>query len=82
MAKNETGRGTWDGRTRGRRDVGLRDAATRGRRMRELGDAGTRGLDKQTTPEFAIYNFRWSRERYHIMESLPVADDFQRPWST
>ena len=39
------GLGTWDGRSRGRRDVGLSDAATRGRRMRELGDAGTRGRE-------------------------------------
>ena len=32
------GRGTWDARTRGLRDVGLGDAGTRGR-----GDVGTRG---------------------------------------
>ena len=32
------GRGTWDARTRGLRDVGLGDSGTRGR-----GDAGTRG---------------------------------------
>ena len=71
--------GTWDsgtrGRgTRGRRDVGRGDAGTQ-----ELGDVGTQGRDKQTTPEFcaefAIYNFRWSTERYCLIGSLPVADD-------
>ena len=31
--------------------------------------------------EFVRYNFRWSRERCNILESLlVVADDFQRPW--
>ena len=33
-------------------------------------DAGTRGRDKQTTPEFVKYNFRWSRERCNMLESL------------
>ena len=42
--------GTWDVGTWGRGDVGLGDAV--------LGDAGTRGRT-----EFAICNFRWSRER-------------------
>ena len=78
--------GTWgrgDVGTWGRGDVGkwgrgARDAETRGR-------AGTRGSDKQTTPnfcaEFVRYNFRWSRESYHMQESLlVVADGFQRPW--
>ena len=63
----------------------LGDTGTRGRGTRRRGDSGTQGRDKQTTPEFcaefAFYNFRWSRERYCLMESLPVADDFQRPWS-
>ena len=36
VTKIGTGTGTWDARTRGRRDVGLGDAGTRGR-----GDAGT-----------------------------------------
>ena len=48
------GTGTWDA------DVGR---GTRGR-------AGTRGRDKQTTPEFVKYNFRWSRERCNMLESL------------
>ena len=54
------GRGTWDAE-RGKR--GLGDAGTRGR-------AGTRERDKQTTPEFVKYNFRWSREKCIMMESL------------
>ena len=42
------GRGTWDARTQGRRDVGLGDSETRRRGTRGrgdvgLGDAGTRG---------------------------------------
>ena len=59
------GRGTWDARTRGRRDVGLGDAGMRGcgtwdvgfrdngtwdMRMQELRDVGTQGRDKQTKP--------------------------------
>ena len=40
---------------------------------------GTRGSDKQTTPnfcaEFVRYNFRWSRESYHMQESLLVVAD-------
>ena len=31
---------------------------------------GTRGRDKQTTPEFVKYNFRWSRGRCNMLESL------------
>ena len=67
----------WDSGARGRetRDVGTWDSGTsecgtqgRGDAGRqELGEVGTQGRDKQTTPEFcaefAIYNFRWSRER-------------------
>ena len=31
--------------------------------------------------EFVKYNFRWSREKSNMLESLSVvADDFQRPW--
>ena len=42
------------------------------------------GRDKQTTPdicaEFVEYIFRWSRDSYHMLESLLVeADGFQRP---
>ena len=51
--------GTWDYETRGR---GTRGRKTQGR--------GTRGRDKQTTPEFVKYNFRWSRERCNMLESL------------
>ena len=55
-------------------DVGLGDV-----------DTGTQGRDKQTTPdicaEFVEYIFRWSRDSYHMLESLLVeADGFQRPW--
>ena len=57
----DVGRGTWDA---GR---GTREAGTRGR---GTWDAGTRGRDKQTTPEFVKYNFRWSREKCIMMESL------------
>ena len=46
--------GTWDPGTLGHGDFGLGDAGT--------WDEGTRGHDKQTTPEFSIFNFRWSRE--------------------
>ena len=46
----------WDSETRGR---GTRGRRTHGRVTRER--AGTRGRDKQTTPEFVKYNFRWSR---------------------
>ena len=66
-------------RGRGTRDVGLGDVG--------LGDmdTGTQGRDKQTTPdicaEFVEYIFRWSRDSYHMLESLLVeADGFQRPW--
>ena len=36
------------------------------------GRAGTRGSDKQTTPEFVKYNFRWSRGRCNMLESCRV----------
>ena len=64
----DAGRGTWDV-GRGTRDAGrgTREAGTRGR---GTWDAGTRGRDKQTTPEFVKYNFRWSREKCIMMESL------------
>ena len=64
----DVGRGTWDA-GRGTRDAGrgTREAGTRGR---GTWDAGTRGRDKQTTPEFVKYNFRWSREKCIMMESL------------
>ena len=57
----------------GHRDVGLGNVG-----MQELGDVGTQGRDKQTTPEFCTI---FGGQEKGIMESLPVADDFQRPWS-
>ena len=57
----DAGRGTWDV-GRGTRDAGSGDSGT--------WDAGTRGRDKQTTPEFVKYNFRWSRGRCNMLESL------------
>ena len=57
-------------RGRGTRDVGLGDVG--------LGDmdTGTQGRDKQTTPDicakFVEYIFRWSRDSYHMLESLLV----------
>ena len=45
-----------------------RGTGTRGRGKR--GRGGTRGRDKQTTPEFIKYNFRWSRGRCNMLESL------------
>ena len=65
-------------------DVGLGDVGLGDVGLRDV-DAWTRGRDKQTTPdicaEFVVYNFRWSRESYYILESLSVvADDFQHPW--
>ena len=50
---------------------------TRGRWTR---NAWTRRRDKHCA-EFVNYNFRWSREKCNMLESLSVvADDFQRPW--
>ena len=86
----------WDAGTRGRetrrrgtrrsgtRERGTQDAGTRGRRTRGLGDAWRLG-DVINKPDFFAeivkYNFRWSRERCNMLESLSVvADDFQRPW--
>ena len=54
VTKSRTG--TWDS------DSGTWDSGT--------WDAGTRGRDKQTTPEFVKYNFRWSRGRCNMLESL------------
>ena len=78
MTKSGTGTWDWDS---GKWDSGMRDA---GRGTRDAGrgtwdagrgdsgtwDAGTRERDKQTTPEFVKYNFRWSREKCIMMESL------------
>ena len=66
-AVTKSGTGTWD------RDVGLGIGDV------GLGDVGhgdvgrgTRGRDKQTTTEFLKYNFRWSRERCNMLESLSL----------
>ena len=67
-------------------DVGLGEVGLEnvGRRTRGLGDAWRLG-DVINKPDFFAeivkYNFRWSRERCNMLESLSVvADDFQRPW--
>ena len=60
MTKSVTG--TWDS---GTWDSGTWDSGTW-----DTGLAGIRGRDKQTTPEFVKYNFRWSRERCNMLESL------------
>ena len=50
-------------------DVGLGDARTRGRGTPGLGDV----INKPDFyAEFAKYNFRWSRERCNMLESLSV----------
>ena len=47
-----------------------------------LGDVGLGEVNKPDfCAEFVKYNFRWSREKSNMLESLSVvADDFQRPW--
>ena len=67
-------------------DVGLGEVGLEnvGRRTQGLGDAWRLG-DVINKPDFCAeivkYNFRWSRERCNMLESLSVvADDFQRPW--
>ena len=69
---------------RGRGTQGLGDAETWDAGTREHAwvrkDPETRGRGTpEFCAEFSIYNFWWSRETYYMMESLPVADDFQRP---
>ena len=80
------GRGTRGCGTRGLVDARLGDVGLEnvGRRTRGLGDAWRLG-DVINKPDFCAeivkYNFRWSRERCNMLESLSVvADDFQRPW--
>ena len=61
-------------------DVGLGDVRLGDVELGEVGlgdvDTGTQRRDKQTTPdicaEFVEYNFRWSRDSYHMLESLLV----------
>ena len=60
------GTGTWDWES-GTWDSGTWDTGTW-----DAGLAGIRGRDKQTTPEFVKYNFRWSRERCNMLESLSL----------
>ena len=65
------GRGDWDS-----------DSVTWGLGL-GLGDVGLGDVINKTDfyVEFVRYNFRWSRERCNMLESLlVVADDFQRPW--
>ena len=68
--------GLKDAWTQGRRTRGVGGCRDVGRRDVGLGDIGTQGHDKQTTlefcAEFVIYNFRWSRGRYYMPESLPA----------
>ena len=67
-AVTKSGTGTWDWDS-GTWDAGreTRDSRTRGPKTQ---GSGIRGRDKQTTPEFVKYNFRWSRERCNMLESL------------
>ena len=69
--------GLGDARTWGCRDLGLGDAGTWDSGTQKRGNRATRGhkdvgaqgrRDKQITPEFAVYIFWWSRERYCIIE--------------
>ena len=61
-------------------DVGLGDVRLGDVELGDVGlgdvDTGTQRRDKQTTPdicaEFVEYNFRWSRDSYHMLESLLV----------
>ena len=56
-------------------DVGLGDVGLGDVGLGDV-DTGTQRRDKQTTPdicaEFVEYNFRWSRDSYHMLESLLV----------
>ena len=71
MGTGTRGRGLCDV---GLGDVGLGDVG--------LGDVGLGDVNKPDfCAEFVKYNFRWSREKSNMLESLSVvADDFQRPW--
>ena len=77
----KSGTGTWDlGRgTRGRRDVGRGHSGTGDSKTLRLGDVGRKGLEDVINKqhmiffaEFVKYNFRCSRERYYMLESLSV----------
>ena len=86
LGRGTRGRGTRRCGTRGLVDARLGDVGLEnvGRRTRGLGNAWRLG-DVINKPDFCAeivkYNFRWSRERCNMLESLSVvADDFQRPW--
>ena len=96
LGRGTRGRGTRGRGTRGLVDARLGDVGLGevglgevglgnvGRRTRGLGDAW-RLRDVINKPDFCAeivkYNFRWSRERCNMLESLSViADDFKRPW--
>ena len=70
------GRGTWDV---GLGDAGTWDAGTGDSKTLRLGDVGRKGLEDVINKqhmiffaEFVKYNFRCSRERYYMLESLSV----------
>ena len=68
--------GTWDSGTRGRGDAG-----TRGRR--NSGTSGRKDVINKQHLNFAL-NLQFTifgGQEKGMMESSPVADDFQRPWS-
>ena len=90
LGRGTRGRGTRGCGTRGCGTRGLVDA-----RLGDvgLGEVGLENVGRRTwglgdvinKPDFFAeivkYNFRWSRERCNMLESLSVvADDFQRPW--
>ena len=73
------GRGTGDPRTRGLRDAGTPGRRDAGTWDAGLGDVGRRGLEDLINKpahdffaEFVKNNFRCSRERYYMLESLSV----------
>ena len=65
------GHGTWDARTWNTGMPGHQDSETLG--DSRTWEVWTWGHDKQTAPEFCagfvIYNFRWSRGKYYMLES-------------
>ena len=89
FAVTKSGTGTW-GLGLGLGDVGLGDVGLGDVGLGDVGlgdvERGTRRLGDVINKtdfyvEFVRYNFRWSRERCNMLESLlVVAHDFQRPW--
>ena len=67
--------------TRGLGDAGTWDAGTRGRR--NSGTSGRKDVINKQHLNFAL-NLQFTifgGQEKGMMESSPVADDFQRPWS-